>query len=183
MRRQTPRAAAPRLASGAGVILGATSAIPTIGGIITYLILVLVGILSFGLEPEGLKTTLVMYVVAFIVHLAETKFVTPRVLGHRISFTSFAVITVLVGSVLALGISRGILSGLFLLVALKALVEVAAEARAGPTTGELAGVASTATARVPAAMPTAAPGATAVAVPPAKVSALVMGDRKGRRRR
>jgi predicted PurR-regulated permease PerM len=112
-----------------GAILGFTSAIPTIGGIITYLILVVVGILNFGVSYDGMKTIAVMYVVAFIVHFAETKLVTPRVLGHRISFTSFAIITVLVASVLTFGIGRGILTGLFLLVAFKALVELADEGR------------------------------------------------------
>ena len=112
-----------------GAILGFTSAIPTIGGIITYLILIVVGILNFGLSYEGMKTTAVMYAVAFIVHFAETKLVTPRVLGHRIAFTSFAIITVLVASVLTFGIGRGILTGLFLLVAFKALVEIADEGR------------------------------------------------------
>jgi predicted PurR-regulated permease PerM len=112
-----------------GVVLGFTSAIPTIGGIITYLILVAIGILNFGLEWEGIKTTAVLYVVAFLVHFAETKFVTPRVLGHRISFTSFTVITVLVGAVLIFGVGTGILAGLFLLVAFKALVELADESR------------------------------------------------------
>ena len=110
-----------------GVILGFTSAIPTIGGIITYLILVLVGILNLGLEWEGIRKTAVMYAVAFIVHLAETKYVTPKVLGHRISFTSYAVVTVLVGSVFVFGVAKGILAGLFLLVAMKALVELADE--------------------------------------------------------
>jgi predicted PurR-regulated permease PerM len=119
-----------------GAILGFTSAIPTIGGIITYLILVVVGILNFGVSYDGMRTTAVMYVVAFVVHFAETKLVTPRVLGHRIAFTSFAIITVLVASVLTFGIGRGILTGLFLLVAFKALVELADEGRqARGTTG------------------------------------------------
>jgi predicted PurR-regulated permease PerM len=112
-----------------GVILGFTSAIPTVGGIITYMILVVVGLLNFGLEYEGIQTTAVLYLAAFIVHFCETKLVTPRVLGHRISFTSFAVITVLVASVLLFGIGVGILGGLFLLVAFKALVELADEGR------------------------------------------------------
>jgi hypothetical protein len=101
----------------------------TIGGIITYMILVVVGVLNFGLSESGIKTTAVMYLVAFIVHFFETKIVTPRVLGHRIAFTSFAIITVLVASVLTFGIGRGILTGLFLLVAFKALVEIADEGR------------------------------------------------------
>jgi predicted PurR-regulated permease PerM len=113
-----------------GSILGFTSAIPTIGGIITYMILVVVGILNFGLNESGIKTTAVMYAVAFVVHFFETKIITPRVLGHRIAFTSFAVITVLVAAVLMFGIGRGILMGLFLLVAFKALVEIADESRA-----------------------------------------------------
>lgn len=123
-----------------GAILGFTSAIPTIGGIITYLILVVVGILNFGLSHDGIKTTAVMYVVAFIVHFAETKFVTPRVLGHRIAFTSFAIITVLVASVLVFGIGRGILAGLFLLVAFKALIELADEGRQARGRSEREGV-------------------------------------------
>jgi predicted PurR-regulated permease PerM len=125
-----------------GVILGFTSAIPTIGGIITYLILVVVGILNFGLSYDGIRTTAVMYAVAFIVHFAETKFVTPRVLGHRIAFTSFAIITVLVASVLTFGIGRGILAGLFLLVAFKAMVELADEGRQAQGKGERDGPAA-----------------------------------------
>jgi predicted PurR-regulated permease PerM len=124
------------------VILGFTSAIPTIGGIITYLILVVVGILNFGLSYDGIRTTAVMYAVAFIVHFAETKFVTPRVLGHRIAFTSFAIITVLVASVLTFGIGRGILAGLFLLVAFKAMVELADEGRQAQGKGERDGPAA-----------------------------------------
>lgn len=110
-----------------GVILGFTSAIPTIGGIITYLILIVVGVLNFDLEYEGIKTTAVLYAAAFVVRFCETKLVTPRVLGHRISFTSFAIITVLVASVLVFGVGRGILTGLFLLVTFKALTELVDE--------------------------------------------------------
>lgn len=157
-----------------GVILGATSAIPTIGGILTYLILVVVGILNFGLEYEALKTTFVLYVAAFVIHFAETKFVTPRVLGHRISFTSFAVIAVLVGSVLALGISKGILTGLFLLVALKSLVEVADEGR---RIG--AGAVDAPPAVLAASMDPQPPAASAATPPPER--RLSMGDKKRRR--
>lgn len=160
-----------------GSILGFTSAIPTIGGIITYLILVVVGILNFGLSESGIKTTAVMYAVAFIVHFFETKIVTPRVLGHRIAFTSFAVITILVASVLVFGIGRGILMGLFLLVAFKALVELADEQRSGTRN------AAESPEPMPAAAALAGPGA------PAPVSAGAAGlaqhrtqSKRGRRR-
>lgn len=113
-----------------GIVLGITSAIPTVGGIITYLLVVVVGVLNLGIDADALWKIGIMYAFSFVVHFAETKFVTPRVLGHRIDFTSFAVISVLVGSVLVFGIGKGILAGLFLLVALKAITEVSDEAKA-----------------------------------------------------
>ncbi len=135
----------------------------------------LVGILNFGLGEAGIKKTFVLYLAAFVVHFAETKFVTPRVLGHRISFTSFAVITVLVGSVLALGIGRGILAGLFLLVALKSLVEIADEGRAVMGRRDKPDRAP-----APDPAPQAEAGAATRAMP---MSHLSMGDRKHRRGR
>jgi len=165
-----------------GVILGATSAIPTIGGIITYLILVLVGILNFGIDAVAVKKIFVLYLAAFVIHFAETKFVTPHVLGHRISFTSFGVITVLVGSVLALGIGRGILTGLFLLVALKSLVDVADEGRALSRSGSgLAGGPGEGMANPPVVATAASLSATAPG--PSAAAALSMGSRKRRRGR
>jgi hypothetical protein len=139
-----------------------------------------VGILNFGLSYDGIKTTAVMYVVAFVVHFAETKFVTPRVLGHRIAFTSFAIITVLVASVLTFGIGRGILSGLFLLVAFKALVELADEGRQTRGKAERDGVVAGPLTLAPIAL-------TPVAPSPASVGAAGLGKRpphskRGRRR-
>jgi hypothetical protein len=119
-----------------------------------------------------------MYVVAFIVHFAETKLVTPRVLGHRISFTSFAIITVLVASVLTFGVGRGILTGLFLLVAFKALVELADEGRQVRGTGKAADL---------DAEPPPAPVALTPVTPAGPASAAGLGTRppqskRGRRR-
>lgn len=150
-----------------GAILGFTSAIPTIGGIITYLILIVVGVLNFGLGYEGIKTTAVLYVAAFVVHFCETKLVTPRVLGHRISFTSFAIITVLVASVLVFGVGRGILTGLFLLVVFKALTELVDEGMGAQAlhSGDLA----------PARQASAAPTERSDAPPPAPAAPTVVG--------
>jgi len=172
-----------------GIILGITSAIPTIGGIITYLLVIVVGLVNLGADQDAITKIGIMYVFSFAVHFVETKFVTPRVLGHRISFTSFAVITVLVGSVLVFGLGKGILTGLFLLVALKAITETLDELRhepGQPAHGEEPAVASQPAAPAPAA-PAAlggAPVASASIVAPAAQPKRIdyrQGRRKGRR--
>jgi predicted PurR-regulated permease PerM len=110
-----------------GVILGVTSAIPTIGGIFTYILLIFIGIANYGVSHDGIQTIIVMYCFALVMHVLETKFITPRVLGHKLGATSFYILFMLIVSVLIFGIGFGIFAGLLSIILFRAITETSIE--------------------------------------------------------
>ena len=110
-----------------GIILGLTSAIPTIGGIFTYVLLIFIGIANYGVSHDGIQTIMVMYLVSLFMHALETKFITPRILGHKLGATAFFILFMLLVTVFIFGIGFGIFAGLLLIVTFRAVTETSIE--------------------------------------------------------
>jgi predicted PurR-regulated permease PerM len=73
--------------AGLGVLAGALNFIPIIGPIVTFVVLTLVGIISFPALSEGLLASLAFAGIAFL----EGHFITPTIIGRRLALNALAV--------------------------------------------------------------------------------------------